>query len=163
MGRGVLCRYPSNLSRWWVIALLLNPRYRIKFLRRAARRGYAIDFLQQPCRRWTIGRLTTAMRNKNISRPIDQEITARLVDILFTVVLPLFTCSQQFKIQLQGRGRKHAPPGQARQVESLVGNALGIGQDRERPMVIVLVTDKLGRLGKRNNDNRNAATAEFRL
>ena len=103
MGRGVLCRYPSNLSKRWVVALLFNPPYRIKFLRRAARRPDAIDLVHQTNGRRSIGRFPTPVGKENVSRAVNQEVAPCLLNIIFSVLLPLHTRSQQFKIKLQCR------------------------------------------------------------
>lgn len=103
------------------------------------------------------------MGKKNVSCVIDKEIAAGLLNIFFAVVLSLLAFSQQSKIELERRGRKNAPPGKAPQSEGFIGNSSGIGQNRKRPSVIFLVTNKLRRFGERNDDNGNAATAKLRF
>jgi len=52
-----------------------------------------------------------AMGEKNISGNIEQEISARLIDILASEALLLHAAAQQFPIQLQRRRRKYLKPG----------------------------------------------------
>jgi hypothetical protein len=102
-----------------------------------------------------------AVREEYISFPIQQKIAAGLVNIILAVVFPFHTLAQQLPVQAQCRRREYVKPRKPFQGELSIPNPLGIGKDRERPLMMFLIGNQFGRLGERNNGYGDAAPVKF--
>lgn len=91
------------------------------------------------------------MGKQDISLAVEQKITTGLIDIFSSIVFPGTPRAQQLQIQLQCRRRENAEPGEAFQGKGPIRLPCGIGENRERPAMLLLVTRQFFRLGKRNH------------
>jgi hypothetical protein len=101
------------------------------------------------------------MGEENISRAIEQKVAAGLMDVFLAVILPLHSFTEKFQIAQYGRRRKNLRPREAFQAECSIGYPLGVCKNSEWPLMLFLVMNQLGRVGKRNHDDRNVAPVEF--
>ena len=107
-----------------------------------------VDLLQQFLRRRTIRGIVAAVGNENVSRAIEQEISARLINVFLAVIFARHSLTKQLKIKLQSSRGKDTEPGQSFKRERLIRLSFRIGQDRKRPSVLLLIMNQLRRFGK---------------
>jgi hypothetical protein len=93
------------------------------------------------------------MGEENISLVIEQKVAAGLMDVLLTVIFPLHSFTEKFPIAQKGRRRKDLKPGEAFQAERAIRSPLGVRKNSEWPLMLFLVLNQLGRVGKRNHDD----------
>jgi len=100
---------------------------------------------------------------KNPTFAIDQKIAAALINIVLAVILALLPFAQQAPIELQGCRGKNPQPRKSPQGESAISYAIGVGQQRERPGVALLILEQLRRVGEGNHRDGNATPFKLRF
>ena len=101
------------------------------------------------------------MSEVNSAVTVDQEIAARLVNVVFAIILAHQSFAKQFQVQLQRRQRKNPVPRKPFQPKRAIRYTRRIGEDREAPLVMFLVATQHRRLRKRHNDDLDVAPVEF--
>ena len=123
----------------------------------------SVDLLQQLFHRRAIRRIHAAVREKNTAVPVEQEISAALVDVFVAVVGASSAFASQLEIKFQRSQGKYSEPGQAFECECLISVSLRIGEYWKRPAMPLLVADQFFRLGEGNHGDGNAAPLELAL
>jgi hypothetical protein len=106
--------------------------------------------------------MLVTMGEEDVARAIQQKVAAGLIDVVLAVILAPHSFAQQFKIAHQGGWRKDLKPRESLQVERVIRFPFRVGKNSERPLMLLLVANQLGRLGKRHDDNHNPTPREFR-
>jgi hypothetical protein len=106
--------------------------------------------------------MLVTMGEEDVARAIQQKVAAGLINVVLAVILAPHSFAQQLKIAHQGGWRKDLKPRESLQVECVIRFPFRVGKNSERPLMLLLVANQLGRLGKRHDDNHNPTPREFR-
>jgi hypothetical protein len=107
-----------------------------------------------------IAGVVAAMGEEDFAVGVEQQIAARLIDVVAAIVLEVMAFSQQVPIEPEHSGLEQPPQTEPFQLRSAIERTLRVSQDGDRPVESLLVSLQHLRLGERDHDHRHTAFRE---